>query len=112
MSAEMSITVGEFNTTGYSVISSADIEENWWIKYGRFVEFQLIFTSTRTISASNTVTDGLPIPAQNNTFACLESQSPVRVSVTSSYPQSGCLTAVNSLSASRHVLHGVYIAES
>lgn len=115
MSTNMSMTTGEMNFLSTSDIGSGSIEENWWIKYGRFVEFQLIFTNNEyTISNGTFIAKGLPKPMMAGTFSSLDEYGQVTVQ-NGKYvsDEFGRLKANSDLTvAKRHILHGVYIAES
>lgn len=114
MSADASFTTGEMDVSEYSWSGSSytTIEENWWVKYGRFVEFQLIFTSGNAIGKGNGVAKGLPEPAMHGTMACLGSIAKVRVDggtyVSDRYGTLKTNTPI--ASGVRTVLHGVYVA--
>lgn len=116
VSTEASITVGEIDTSsyGWAIHSNTTIEENWWLKYGRFVEFQLIFTSGQNISAAADIAKGIPKPAMAGTYSCLGSIAKVNVyGGTYSTDTYGTLRTVTAISSGvRTVLHGIYISET
>ena len=116
MSAEASITVGEIDTStyGWAIHSNTTIEENWWLKYGRFVEYQLIVTSGENISDDSDLAKGVPKPAMSGTYTCLGSIA--KIIVNNGFYTSdtfGVLKTVTAISSGvRTVLHGVYISET
>ena len=114
MSADASFETGEMDLSSYSWYRNeyTTVEENWWVKYGRFVEFQLIFTSGIGISKGNTMAKGLPEPAEHGTMACLGSIAKVKVGggtyVSDKYGTLQTTTLIEF--GVRTVLHGVYVA--
>lgn len=116
MSADVSYTTGELDVSSYSwsSASSTSITTNWWQKYGRIVEFQLVFTTGSRISAGNKFAAGLPRPAQAGAFVCLGQNSNVQVEYKGGGDtEHGALQAVQGFSLlTEYIVHGIYISES
>lgn len=95
-----------------SLIPSSGVECAWWIKNGRFVEFQLIFTSTSVINAEATVASGLPKPVMAGTYTCLGSIAKCIINDEyTALDDDGKIILVEDIPANtRTVLHGVYVA--
>lgn len=107
MNADLAYSSGELTLIGYS-LENATITENWWQKYGRIVEFQLIFTTASSISAENQLAGGLPRAAQSGTFTTFGTTGNVVVK-----NQSGGAYLENTVFMNGTVvLHGVYISET
>lgn len=107
MNADLSYTSGELTLTGFE-LENATVTENWWQKYGRIVEFQIIFTPSSSISAGQKLAGGLPRAVQSGTFTTFGTTGNVVVK-----NQSDGAYLENTASMSGSVtLHGVYISES
>ena len=116
MSMDASFEVGEIDLSSYGWYRDqhTTVEENWWIRYGRFIEFQLIFTSGAAIASDQVMAQGLPKPAMAGTYTCLGTVAKVTVNHgTYTSDNFGTLRTVTTIPANtRTVLHGVYIAEA
>ena len=107
MNADLSYTSGELTLTGFR-LENETVTENWWQKYGRIVEFQIIFTPSSSISTGKSLAGGLPRAVQSGTFTTFGTTGNVVVK-----NQSGGAYLENTVYMSGSVtLHGVYIAES
>lgn len=107
MNADLSYSSGELTLIGYS-LENATISENWWQKYGRIVEFQIIFTASSSIATGNNLAGGLPRAVQSGTFTTFGTTGNVVVK-----NQSDGAYLENTASMSGSVtLHGVYISET
>lgn len=107
MNADLSYTSGELTLTGFK-LENETVSENWWQKYGRIVEFQIIFTPSSSISAGQKLAGGLQRAVQSGTFTTFGTTGNVVVK-----NQSDGAYLENTASMSGSVtLHGVYISES
>ena len=107
MNADLSYTSGELTLTGFR-LENETVTENWWQKYGRIVEFQIIFTPSSSISTGKSLAGGLPRAVQSGTFTTFGTTGNVVVK-----NQPGGAYLENTVYMSGSVtLHGVYIAES
>ena len=114
MSAESSYESGQIDIV-VEYKFQTDVESSWWIKNGRFTEFQLVFTSTYQIPSATTFATGIPKPVMDGTFSCLGTIAKCTINNDEYHPNSdgGAIVAsVNIPANARTVLHGVYIAES
>lgn len=107
MNADLAYSSGELTLTGFS-LENATISENWWQKYGRIVEFQLIYTTSSSISSGNQLAGGLPRVVQSGTFTTFGTTGNVVVKNQSD----GAYLENTVFMDGSYVLHGVYIAES
>lgn len=107
MNADLSYTSGEMTLAGF-ILENATVTENWWQKYGRIVEFQIIFTPSSGISTGEKLAGGLPRAVQSGTFTTFGTTGNVVVK-----NQSGGAYLENTVYMSGSVtLHGVYISET
>ena len=107
MNADLSYSSGEMTLTGFK-LENETVTENWWQKYGRIVEFQIIFTTSSSISAGNKLAGVLPRVVQSGTFTTFGTTGNVVVK-----NQSDGAYLENTVSMNGSVtLHGVYISES
>lgn len=107
MNADLSYTSGELTLTGF-ILENATVTENWWQKYGRIVEFQIIFTPSSSITTGKSLAGGLPRAVQSGTFTTFGTTGNVVVK-----NQSGGAYLENTVYMSGSVtLHGVYISET
>ena len=107
MNADLSYTSGEMTLTGFE-LENETVTENWWQKYGRIVEFQIIFTPSSSITTGKSLAGGLPRAVQSGTFTTFGTTGNVVVK-----NQSGGAYLENIVYMSGSVtLHGVYISET
>lgn len=107
MNADLSYTSGEMTLTGFE-LENATVTENWWQKYGRIVEFQIIFTPSSGISTGESLAGGMPRVVQSGTYTTFGTTGNVVVK-----NQSDGAYLENTVSMNGSVtLHGVYISET
>lgn len=107
MNADLSYTSGELTLTGFE-LENATISENWWQKYGRIVEFQIIFTPSSSISTGEKLAGGMPRAVQSGTFTTFGTTGNVVVKNQSD----GAYLENTVFMNETYVLHGVYISET
>lgn len=107
MNADLSYKSGELTLTGFE-LENATISENWWQKYGRIVEFQIIFTPSSSISTGKKLAGGMPRTVQSGTFTTFGTTGNVVVKNQSD----GAYLENTVFMNGTVVLHGVYISES
>ena len=107
MNADLSYSSGELTLTGFS-LENATITENWWQKYGRIVEFQIIFTPSSSISSGNKLAGVLPRVVQSGTFTTFGTAGNVVVKNQSD----GAYLESTALMSGSVTIHGIYISES
>lgn len=107
MNADLSYSSGEMTLTGFK-LENETVTENWWQKYGRIVEFQIIFTTSSSVAAGNKLAGVLPRVVQSGAFTTFGTTGNVVVK-----NQSDGAYLENTVSMSGSVtLHGIYIAEA
>lgn len=112
MNADSAFETGQIQLA--SVVPTSSVECSWWIKNGRFVEFQIILTLTSVIHAESTIASGLPKPVMAGTYTCLGSIAKCIINDEhTALDDDGKIILVEDIPANtRTVLHGVYISEA
>ena len=108
MSADLAYTSGELSTEGCT-LENVTLTENWWQKYGRIVEFQIVYTGSG-FSTGSMLAKGLPRAAISDTYIGLASCYNVKVSNTTG--EAYIESIITASGTEERILHGIYISES